>query len=459
MKLSRGQIHRQDRGHLPSLRFQGQRLTSFSGLILFQTLIIRLDLRARLRKCFQHLKAEHVYGYGTVVLGLVIHILLGYRELRDIKYYRDDPIVLRALSLKRLPTVSTISRILASIDIPGVKQLRALLRGLVLNRLASLACRRITLDFDGLVIRTNRWAEGTAVGFNPRKKGQRSYYPLLCTVAQTGQVLDALHRAGNVHDSQGAEEFIRACVLRVRSVLPGAIIEARMDSAFFNKTIVERLQELGVDFSISVPFTRFAELKALVERRKNWRRLNRDVSYFELKWKPKSWPRRYRFLAVRTRQPIRRQGSVQLDLFVPYAYGYEFKVIVSNKAISARSVVAFHNGRGAQEAVFAELKSQGQLEYVPTRKLAGNQVYFFASILAYNLNRELQMEVCEPQRSTTPKRSTLWPFKKLSTIRRKFVQRAGSLMRPKGKLTLTLNADESLKTEMHQYLNALGAVY
>ena len=62
----------------------------------------------------------------------------------------------------------------------------------------------MTSDFDGSVQSTKRHAEGTAVGFNKEKKGARSYYPLFCTVAQTGQVLDVLHRAGNVHDSKGA---------------------------------------------------------------------------------------------------------------------------------------------------------------------------------------------------------------------------------------------------------------
>lgn len=457
MKLSRKKVCRKASRRLPQLRFRGQQLTSFSGLILFQALIGRLDLRVRLRSCFRHIKGGYVYSHATVVLGLVIHLLLGYRELRDIKFYEDDPVVRRTWSLKRLPNVSTISRILASIDIQAVDRLRALVRDLVLTRLGSLNLRRITLDFDGSVIRTSRWAEGTAMGFNPRKKGQRSYYPLFCNVAQTGQVLDALHRPGNVHDSHGAAEFIRTCVLQVRSVLPNAIIETRMDSAFFSKAIVEQLQELGVEFSISVPFARFVELKKIVEGRRRWRRMNSDVAYFELPWKPKSWSRRYRFLAVRTRTPIRHQGAVQLDLFKPHAHGYEFKVIITNKTVWAKSCVAFHNGRGAQEAAFAELKSQGHLEYVPTRKLPANQVYLFSAVLAYNLNRELQMQAHSPERTTTAKRATLWRFEKLGTVRRKFVQRAGALTRPQGHAVLTLNANQTIKTEMCQYLDALEA--
>ncbi len=61
---------------------------------------------------------------------------------------------------------------------------------------------------------------GTAVGFNKKKKGERSYYPLLATISQTGQILDYLHRSGNVHDSNGAVEFLRYCVEKIRKVLP-----------------------------------------------------------------------------------------------------------------------------------------------------------------------------------------------------------------------------------------------
>jgi hypothetical protein len=75
-------------------------------------------------------------------------------------------------------------------DAQSVDRLRRLNRQQVLRRLGSLNLARITLDFDGSVLSTGRFAEGTAVGFNRKKKGQRSYYPLFCTLAQTGQVFD-----------------------------------------------------------------------------------------------------------------------------------------------------------------------------------------------------------------------------------------------------------------------------
>jgi hypothetical protein len=95
---------------------------------------------------------------------------------------------------------------------------------------------------------------------------------------------------------------------------------------------------------------------------------------------------------------------VQLDLFVRFAWGYDFKVIVTNKRIRAGKRLAFHNGRGSQEGVFAELKTDNQMEYVPTRTLSGNQIDLLAAVLTHNLSRELQMETTCKQRATTAKR-------------------------------------------------------
>jgi hypothetical protein len=274
-------------------------------------------------------------------------------------------------------------------------------------------------------------------------------------VAQTGQVLDVWHRPGNVHDSNGAEDFIRTCIREIRAMLPRAAVEVRMDSAFFSDAIVGMLNAEGVEYTISVPFERFTELKAMVEGRKRWSRLNEQCGFFENRWKPKSWRTRQRFVFIRTRNRQQYKGPVQLDLFIPYEYGHDFKVIVTNKRLGARKVLAYHNGRGAQEGIFAELKSQTQMDYIPTRRQAGNQAFVLAAMLAHNLNREMQMMAQQPERNTTERRAPLWRFTQLGTFRRQLIQRAGRLTRPQGTLTLTMSANPTVRSELLHYLNVL----
>lgn len=454
MKLRRSDVRRQARV-LPVIKFENHALTSFAGLVLFQKLFATLDLKARLQRCFRSRDAGKAFGPATVFLQLVIHIVLGFRELREAAAYRDDPMVQRLLGLQRLPDVATISRMLKQADDRNVKHLRRLLADMIFQRIVILGLTRITLDFDGSVQSTRRHAEGTAVGYNKKRKGERSYYPLFCTIAQTHQVLDFLHRSGNVHDSHGAKEFILACIQTVRQALPGIVIEVRMDSAFFSDEIVSALQADDVEFTISVPFERFVELKGMIEGRQRWRPMTDDVSYFEADWKPKVWDRRFRFLFIRTRAQRQNKEPIQLDLFVPHEYGHDFKVIVTNKTLEADRIVAFHEGRGSQEGIFGELKTNCHMDYVPVRTRAGNQLYLLAGLFAHNLSCELQMATTPTQRHTTANRAALWTFEKLSTLRNTLLHRAGRFTRPQRALTLTLNANAFARQRLLGFLQAL----
>jgi hypothetical protein len=454
MKCSRSEVRQQVHA-LPQLRFESQSLTSFSGLVLFQQFFATVGLVARLRSCFAHLQSGKVFSRATLFLQLIVHLLLGYRELRDSRYYRDDPLVKRLLGLSRLPDVATLSRMLQETDAHSVDNVRGLLRELIFQRLRNLELARITLDFDGSVQSTRRLAEGTAVGFNKKRKGQRSYYPLFCTIAQTGQVLDFLHRPGNVHDSHGAKVFILACIAAIREVLPHVRLEVRMDSAFFSDEIVAALGAAKVEFTLSVPFERFVRLKQLIEVQRQWWDVGKELTAFQTWWKPECWDRECRFVLVRTRVKEQVKGPVQLDLFVPHVYGYEFKVIVTNKPLSMRPLIEFHNGRGSQEGIFGELKSHCQMGYVPVRKCLGNQLYLLAGLLAHNLTRELQMATTPQARHTTAKRATLWVFERLDTFRGGFVQRAGRLTRPHGKLTLTIGMPPWLQKRLLHCLAVL----
>ena len=156
------------------------------------------------------------------------------------------------------------------------------------------------------------------------------------------------------------------------------------------------------------------------------------------------------------RPPARKQqkGSVQLDLFVPYEYGYEFKVMVTNKTARVKTVLRFHEGRGAQEGVFGELKTTCQMGHVPVRSLVGNQLYLLAGLLAHNLVRELQMQTSGPDRGTAENRAALWSFERLDTVRRTVIQRAGRLTRPAGRLTLTVSASRFVRNKLLHMLDA-----
>ena len=173
MKSRKSEIH--SKVHvIPQIQFEAQNLTAYSGLVIFQALFQNLDLKSRLAKCFSHMKMSPIFGHHLTVMFLIVHLLLGFRKIRERDYYHEDPLVRRILGLKRIQDVSTITRNMSQMDARSFVKVRKLSQEVVCNRLVAESFRRVTLDFDGSVLSTNRRAEGSAVGYNKKKKGARS---------------------------------------------------------------------------------------------------------------------------------------------------------------------------------------------------------------------------------------------------------------------------------------------
>jgi hypothetical protein len=442
---------------LPEVSFEDHRLTSFSGIVLFMALFRRLRLAERLRRCFTAVDRERVFGLTRVVMQLIMHVLLGFRRLRDRDYYADDPLIARALGLRKIPDVSTITRTLAQAGPGEISRLSDLICDMTIERLEAERLARVTIDFDGSVLSTKGHAEGTAIGFNPKNRGARSYYPLFCVISQTGMFLGRLHRPGNVHDSNGSVEFIRSSITAVGARLPHAVLESRLDSAFFNENVLELLEELEVEYGVAVPFAHYPGLKHRVLSRERWRRIDDEWSFFEVEWRPKKWSEKRRLICIRRLRAGRRKGPLQLDLFEPVDPEFEFKIIVTNKTTQAENVLHFFNGRGLNEAVFGEAKQFAALDYIPCRRRAANEVFTLSTMLAHNLGRELQMQVAEPTRSTTPTRAPHYELKTLGTLRHLLLRQAGRLTRPQGRLCLSTAASGVARREFETIYHALAA--
>ena len=211
----------------------------------------------------------------------------------------------------------------------------------------------------------------------------------------------------------------------------------------------------NVKFTASVPFERFTELKGIIEKRKRWRKIDNQWSYFETNWKPKSWDTSFRFVFIRKINRKQRKGPLQLQLFEPIDFNYDYKVIVTNKSESAKNVILFHNGRGSQEAIFGDAKNDTALDVIPCRRLAANQIFTISAMIAHNLSREIQMLAQPPAKRARAKRPSAWKFEKLDTIRHRIIQRAGRLNRPQGKLTLTMSANRTVRNDLLHLLSVL----
>jgi hypothetical protein len=233
------------------IAFVPQQLTSYGGPELLRRYVCRIALPRRLRAACAVLGGD----YDGVRLTLLLLALpyVGARRLEHLQYLVGDPLVRRFAGLARVPTARTVSNWLRRFTQETLRPLVHLNQELALDTLARLDMPRLTFDVDGTIVRTGATVAGAFRGFNPHHRKDRSDYPLLAHVAQTGHILRIKNRPGNVHDSKQSTAFLRELIDGIRARLGRRLpLEFRMDAAFFQPDVLRLLAARGCAYAIKV---------------------------------------------------------------------------------------------------------------------------------------------------------------------------------------------------------------
>lgn len=443
------------------IRFAPQDISAHSGLELFRRYFNLISLNSRVRKAFQR---HHFSGDYSVIQFILVFIALwltGGRRLKHVKYLGCDPLVERLCGLKSLPSDRTISRWLKQFTNDSLQALIELNSELVTEKLVELELPRITVEFDGTVLSAGDTVGWAARGYNPMNRHAKSYFPLLCHIAQTGHFIRVQNRPGNVHDGKSqALLIIKETIRRLRQQFPNAIIEARLDSAFFREDILKYFLNEGIEFAIKVPMWKWLGLKEIIQNRKRWSHPKPRLDSFSKNQYIEAWDMELplHFFRHKISDKLPKKGH-QLDFFTPDDGIYEHFVIVSNKNLQPQNLLDFYNGRCRMEANIAELKGEFAFDVIPTRHYQANSAHQQISLLAYNLVRNFQMDTEQvPERKSGCKRTHIFEFQSLKTIRFEIINAAGRILKTSSGKILQITHNESRKNQFEKIQDALSGL-
>src|SRR3989475_10150549 len=365
MRLSVETLRQVVKRDLP-IAFVPQQLTSYGVLELLRRYVRRIELPRRLRAACAALGGD--YGWcaaGPAALGASVRRrpAVGAPAVSGRRLARA-----RFPGLARVPTARNVSNRLRRFTQETLRRLSRLNQELVLDTLARLDVPRLTLDVDGTIVRTGATVAWAFRGFNPHHRKDRSYYPLLAHVAQTGHILRIKNRPGNVHDSKQSAAFLRELIDAVRRRLGRRVpLEFRMDAAFFQPDVLRLLAARGCPYAIKVGYWSWLPLKQLAADRRHWDALAPGVTGFEHWLVIPQWNLRLRVMIYRKHVQHESPKNFQLDLFTPDDGHFEYYAVATNLPLSLPALYAFIGGRGAQEKTIAELKGEFALDVVPAR--------------------------------------------------------------------------------------------
>src|SRR5271169_1717698 len=293
------------------IQFGHEQLTSYGGLELVRRYFQLIELKARIRRALGKHHTRGDYGASHLVLLAIGLLVVGARRLQHLRYLANDPLFARFCGLTRIPSDRTVVNWLKQFTQTSLRGLMCLNSELLYEQIQKLDLRRLTIDLDGTVIRTGDKVAWAMRGFNPHHPKDPSYYPLLAHLAQTGQILRLKNRPGNVHDSKGAEAFLRALIAELRARFGRALkLEFRMDAAFFQQKLIKLLARHGCGYAIKASFNQWTGLKALVAARTRWTAVTPLISCFKTRLKLNAWGLELPVVVYRSTSSCLRRASV-----------------------------------------------------------------------------------------------------------------------------------------------------
>lgn len=417
-------------------------MTTYSGLTLIDHCLRLYRIQHRLKKAMNGYGFKGDYSIGDILFVLLIMLFVGTERLKHLDYLRSDPLFCRVVRLTRIPHRTKLSTSLKQFTSDSLKALIELNSELVVEKLQELGLMEITIDLDGTVITSRGNPSWAFKGYNPIKKGAKSYFPLTAHVAETGHFLSIMNRPGNVHDSNRALTVIQT----IHRQLSGFSIGFRADSAFCVPDVINYLLAKHLCFAIKAPFWKITALKQAVQKRKRWFRINKRWSYFWIKDPIDSIDHQHYVLVLRKKLRC-PEGPLQLDLFSPNNGVYQYSAVVTDsKDWDPAQLLLFVSGRSAQENSIGELKTSFAFDHIPTNTYQANSAYMQMSQMAYNLSISMQHSMgLAKDNPSNPKSTRQHKVIEWRTFRFLILNRAGRIAWDQGKKVLEMTKNAATK--------------
>lgn len=362
--------------------FTGKSLTRFGGSGLIRKFFRRHHLKQKIEQKIRiEGRRQCKYSISSMLISLLYGMFLGHSRPSQMGVLGADRVFQKISGLVSFPVQSTISRFLASLKVAVSQQIASLnLDFLMKYRDGFRKFLSLTLDMDSHVIPVHGHQQRAGLGYNPKKKGRRSYHPLFCFIGETRDYLGGLMRSGKAHTSHMALPFLKAMLKQ----LPAHIqkLRLRADSGFFSLEMLEYLFRHSIEFYVVVPLQPWVQKK--IWRRRGWRDIGSGVEVSELPY-VLTEKITVRMVVIRKRVKKGASPKKQLKLLSLEDVLYDYQVIATNSELAPEEVWRFYNQRACCENFIKEGIYGFGLDKVISHHYGGNCAYFELLMLGYNL--------------------------------------------------------------------------
>lgn len=361
--------------------FDENNLTHYGGMVLMQRFCNQLRLRHRLQKYVLIPYRDGDYHPTDLILALVYALIAGLRRINQTEILQYNGTFLSLLGMEQFPNQSTLRRFLQRLSPQAIRQLVRLHDQLRQELFAHpTPPRSLIFDVDSVVLTLYGHQQGARVGYNPKKKGRRSYHPLLCFESHHQEFWHGSLRPGDAAANTGVVPFLKRCLSKVPGDIARSRIRVRADAGYFSGKLIGWLDQMGLGYVIVA-----REYSTIRQRARalRFKALSSGVEVGEFHYQPLRWKERHRFVVIRRPIPEDPVEAAQLTLFKDRRYAYT--VLVTNLDLEPWRVWTFYRPRALIEKDIRELLYDLPLGKIPTSDWVANVAFFQTVLFAFNL--------------------------------------------------------------------------
>ena len=366
-----------------------ERLSSHSGLALVGAMLNKTGIRERLDRVVLSGSNDPGISHGEVAVAMSGLLCLGKPDFDAIEPFRNDPFFKQSLGLNLAPSSPTLRQ--------RLDKARGTFNGIILEESAGMVRRfapvvtpchgkLVPVDIDVSPFDNSRTKKE---GVSWTYKKFDGYAPILAYVGEEGYLANLELRPGSDHCQKGTEAFLRQ-TLRYARLMTDAPLLARLDS--------------GNDSLDNIKVCRKDHAEYIIKRNlrqespEAWLEIARENGELEEPRQGKQvwWGERYikregitEPLRVVFRVILRTTEADGQILLIPKLEVDTYWVSLSD---DPRTVVRLYQEHGTSEQFHSELKTDMDLERLPSGKFQTNELVLLLGMLAYNMLRLIGQE-------------------------------------------------------------------
>lgn len=355
-------------------------LVSHSGLALVGALLQGTNLRSRAGDIRLGDRKRPAVSHGDVVTAMIGLLCLGKPDFDAIEAFREDDFFRQALGLESVPSEGTLRQRLDELEGRCDRIVREESADMIARQAPALTrCREdwIALDIDVSPF-DNSGTKKEGVSWTYKKVD--GYAPIFAYLAE--YEIHCQLRRGSQHCQDGTPEFLDEAIAYARRVTQGKIL-VRMDSGNDDIENLRRCTKNRVDWLIKRNLRQesledwLLEAEAFGEHAQP--RAGKEV------WTGETWKMRddksYRIVFEVIRRTSTPDGQ---KLLLPEI---EVATYWTSLKLPAKTIIELYRQHGTSEQYHSEIKSDMDLERLPSGKFATNALVLSLGLVAYNVLR------------------------------------------------------------------------